>query len=145
MELDDALALARATRQSVLTTIRRNGRPQLSNVLHAVTDDGRLRISSTASRAKVANLRREPWAAVHVNGPSFFSYAVIEGEASVTPTAADPYDATVEDLVDLYRSLAGEHEDWDDYRRAMVEEGRVVVTITPARAYGVLPDALPGL
>ena len=144
MELDDAL-LARATRQSVLTTIRRNGRPQLSNVLHAVTDDGRLRISSTASRAKVANLRREPWAAVHVNGPSFFSYAVIEGEASVTPTAADRYDATVEELIDLYRSLAGEHEDWDDYRRAMVEEGRVVVTITPARAYGVLPDALPGL
>jgi len=82
---------------------------------------------------------------VHVNGPSFFSYAVIEGEASVTPTAADPYDATVEELVDLYRSLAGEHEDWDDYRRAMVAEGRVVVTITPARAYGVLPDALPGL
>ena len=145
MELDDALTLARATRQSVLTTIRRNGRPQLSNVLHAVADDGRIRISSTASRAKVANLRREPWAAMHVDGPSFFSYAVIEGEASVTATAADPHDATVEELVDLYRSLAGEHEDWDDYRRAMVDEGRVVVTITPARAYGVRPDTLPGL
>ena len=66
MELSDAIAFARTTRQSVLTTIRRNGRPQLSNVLHTVGDDGLIRISITADRAKYKNLAREPWAALHV-------------------------------------------------------------------------------
>ena len=90
MELDVALALARATHQSVLTTIRRDGRPQLSNVLHAVREDGVIRVSTTATRAKFHNLRREPWVAVHVDGESFFSYAVIEGVAEVSPVAASP-------------------------------------------------------
>jgi hypothetical protein len=53
--------------------------------------------------------------------------------------AATPDDATVEELVDLYRSLQGEHEDWDDYRVAMVAERRVVVRIRPNHAYGALP------
>lgn len=143
MEIDDALALARAGRESVLTTIRRNGRPQLSNVLHHVADDGTIRISTTAGRAKAKNVMREPWTALHVNGDSFFSYAVIEGQASVTDPARQPDDEVTDELVDLYRALAGEHEDWDAYRRAMVEERRVVLTIRPKRAYGMarLPAA----
>ena len=143
MELDVALTLARATRESVLTTIRRDGRPQLSNVLHAVRDDGVIRVSTTATRAKFHNLRREPWAAVHVNGDTFFSYAVIEGEAEVSPVAEAPDDATVDELVELYRSMVGEHEDWTAYRVAMVAEQRAVVRITPVRAYGMarLPRA----
>ena len=143
MELDVALTLARATRESVLTTIRRDGRPQLSNVLHAVRDDGVIRVSTTATRAKFHNLRREPWAAVHVNGDTFFSYAVIEGTAEVSPVAEAPDDATVDELVELYRSMAGEHEDWAAYRIAMVAEQRAVVRIAPVRAYGMarLPRA----
>jgi len=137
MELDVALALARATHQSVLTTIRRDGRPQLSNVLHAVREDGVIRVSTTATRAKFHNLRREPWVAVHVDGESFFSYAVIEGEAEVSPVAASPDDPVVDELVELYRLMAGEHEDWATYRVAMVEERRAVVRITPVRAYGL--------
>src|SRR5688572_10701484 len=137
MELDVALALARATHQSVLTTIRRDGRPQLSNVLHAVREDGVIRVSTTATRAKFHNLRREPWVAVHVDGESFFSYAVIEGEAEVSPVAAAPDDPVVDELVELYRLMAGEHEDWATYRVAMVEERRAVVRITPVRAYGL--------
>ncbi|MBO0844497.1 MAG: PPOX class F420-dependent oxidoreductase [Nocardioides sp.] len=138
MELADALAAARATHQSVLTTLRRGGRPQISNVLHAVGDDGVIRVSTTADRAKYHNLRRQPWAALKVDGESFWSYAVLEGDASLSDVATDPHDAAVEELVELYRSISGEHPDWDDYRRSMVADRRVVVRLTPTRAYGAL-------
>jgi PPOX class probable F420-dependent enzyme len=138
MELQDALAVARDHHQSTLTTIRGNGRPQLSNVLHAVGADGAIRISITTDRAKYANIQREPWVALHVNADSFWSYVVIEGDAALSAPATDPHDDTVDALVDLYRSLSGEHDDWEDYRRAMVDQHRVVLTITPTRAYGLL-------
>jgi PPOX class probable F420-dependent enzyme len=138
VELEQALAAARANHQSVLTTLRRDGKPQLSNVLHAVGDDGLIRISTTADRAKYANLVRTPWAALKVDGESFWSYAVIEGEVTTSEVAAAPDDAAVEELVELYRSLSGEHSDWDDYRRAMVADRRVVVRLRPTRAYGAL-------
>ena len=138
MELNDALEAARANRESVLVTIRRNGRPQLSNVLHAVDEDGLIRISTTADRAKFKNLQREPWAALHLNGKNHWSYAVIEGDVTLSDVAAEPDDAAVDELVELYRSLAGEHDDWDDYRAAMVSEQRAVVRIRPTRAYGAL-------
>jgi PPOX class probable F420-dependent enzyme len=138
MELDDAVAAARATHQSVLTTIRRDGRPQLSNVLHHVRDDGVIVVSTTAATAKYRNLRREPWAALKVDGSSFWSYAVVEAAASFSNVARDPHDDAVEELVAYFRAVSGEHSDWDDYRRAMVAEGRVVVRLTPTRAYGLL-------
>jgi len=138
MELDEALAAARATHQSVLTTLRKDGKPQLSNVLHTVDDDGLIRISTTADRAKYVNLRREPWAALKVDGESFWSYAVIEADVTFSEVAADPQDAAVEELVDYFRTINGEHSDWDDYRRAMVSDQRVVVRLTPTRAYGLL-------
>jgi PPOX class probable F420-dependent enzyme len=138
MELDEAVATARATHQSVLTTIRRDGKPQLSNVLHYVRDDGVIVVSTTASTAKYRNLRRQPWAALKVDGSSFWSYAVLEAEASFSDVAADPSDAAVEELVAYFRAVSGEHSDWDDYRRAMVADGRVAVRLTPTRAYGLL-------
>lgn len=138
MDLDQALGLARATNQSVLTTLRRNGLPQLSNVLHAVDHEGVIRISSTADRAKYANLSRRPWAALKVDGETFWSYAVLEGDAELSAVAAAPDDPTVEELVALYRSLSGEHSDWPDYRRAMVADRRVVIRLRPSRAYGLV-------
>ena len=138
MDLTDAVDFARTTRQSVLTTIRRNGRPQLSNVLHVVGDDGLIRISVTAERAKYKNLAREPWAALHVTREDFFAYAVVEAAVELSAVAAAPDDAAVGELVDHYRSLMGEHEDWDAYRRAMVTEHRAIVRLRPTRAYGMV-------
>jgi PPOX class probable F420-dependent enzyme len=138
MNLSAALDLARSTRQSVLTTIRANGRPQLSNVLHHVFDDGVIGVSITADRAKYKNLVREPWAALHVTRDDFFAYAVIEGAVDLTPVAARTDDATVEALVDYYRALMGEHENWTAYREAMVADRRVLVRLRPERAYGML-------
>ena len=138
MELSTAVEFARSKRQSVLITIRSNGRPQLSNVLHHVFDDGLIRISITADRAKYRNLSREPWAALHVTRDDFFAYAVLEGDVELTPVASRPDDATVHELVEYYRALQGDHEDWNAYRAAMVAERRVIVRIRPTRAYGML-------
>jgi PPOX class probable F420-dependent enzyme len=138
MELADALATARATHHSVLTTIRRDGKPQLSNVLHYVRDDDVIVVSTSATTAKYHNLRREPWAALKVDGRDVWSYAVLEARASFSAVAAEPDDAAVEELVDYYRAVTGEHSDWDEYRRAMVAEQRVAVRLTPSRAYGLL-------
>ncbi|MET9488154.1 PPOX class F420-dependent oxidoreductase [Nocardia sp. NPDC006630] len=138
MDIATAVEFARSHSKSVLTTIRKDGRPQLSNVLHWTGDDGIIRISITADRAKYFNLLREPWAALHVSSADFWSYAVLEGTAEVSPVAADPDDATVEELVSYYRTLTGEHPDWNDYRRAMVADRRAVVRIRPSHVYGLV-------
>lgn len=137
MDLPRAMDLAREVRRSVFVTMRRNARPQLSNVVHVVGNDGVIRISTTADRAKYRNVRREPWAALHVTREDFFAYAVIEGAVELSPVASEPGDATVEALVEYYRQAVGEHSDWDDYRRAMVAECRLVVSLSPERAYGM--------
>lgn len=114
MDLDTALDFARDHRQGILLTLKRNGRPQSSNIVYAVDDAGTVRISITADRAKYANLVRDPRASMHVNRDDFWAYVVLEGDAEVSPVAAAPDDATVDELVELYRSLQGEHDDWDD-------------------------------
>jgi PPOX class probable F420-dependent enzyme len=138
VELSDALDLAKSRRLSVLVTIRANTRPQLSNVGHLVSEDGLIRISITADRAKYKNLLREPWAALHVAREDFYAYAVIEADAELSPVASEPDDNTVEELVSIYREIAGEHENWDEYRNAMVSERRVIARLRPTRAYGMI-------
>lgn len=138
MELSEALDFMRARHHGVLTTIKRDGRPQLSNVTYVVGDDGRIRVSVTDARAKTKNVRRDPRASLHVAQSDFWAYAVVECDVELLPVAADPHDATVDALVDYYRSVMGEHGDWDDYRRAMVDEGRLLLLLTPVHAYGML-------
>jgi PPOX class probable F420-dependent enzyme len=121
--------------RGTLSTIKRDGHPQLSNVLYVLTDDI-IRISTTAKTAKIANMRRDPRVSLLV-APEFWSFVVAEGRAELSPVAQDPHDATVEELVDVYRGASGsEHPDWDEYRRAMVDEGRLVVRIPVDRVYG---------
>jgi PPOX class probable F420-dependent enzyme len=138
VDLSDATDFARAHRRSVLTTIRRNGLPQLSNVGHYVSDDDVVRISITADRAKYHNLVRRPWAALHVTRDDFLGYVVLEGGVELSPVAVRPDDDAVGELITYYRAMAGEHEDWDAYRAAMVAERRAVVRLIPDRAYGML-------
>jgi PPOX class probable F420-dependent enzyme len=139
MELSKALEFVAQQRQGVLTTLRRDGRPQLSNIIYGF-DGTTIRISVTAVRAKSKNLRRDPRASLYVCGDNFWAYAIVEGAAELSPVATDPADATVDELVALYRSLSGEHPDWDEYRDAMVNDHRLVVRLAPTYAYGMLPD-----
>jgi PPOX class probable F420-dependent enzyme len=132
------LSVVAGHRWGVLATIKRDGRPQLSNVGYA-WDDGLIRVSVTADRAKTRNLQRDPRVGLHVASRDFWTWAVVEGIAELSPVAADPHDATVEELISYYRATAGEHPDWDDYRRAMVAERRLVVRFRPEHAYGQIP------
>jgi len=137
MDLDQALTVASARNQGVLVTIRRDGRPQLSNIGYSMRTDGSARISVTEDRAKTKNLRRDPRAQLYVGGDSFWQYLVLDGVAQLSSTAAEPHDETVDELVDLYRTIRGEeHPDWDEYRAAMVEERRIVIRFRPTSAYG---------
>ncbi|MFI6831258.1 MULTISPECIES: PPOX class F420-dependent oxidoreductase [unclassified Kribbella] len=120
----------------VLVTLKRDGRPQLSNVTY-VFDGERIRVSLTDGRAKTKNLRRDPRASLYVDGPGGRSYVVLEGKAELSAVAADPHDAVVEDLVDYYRTASGEHPDWDDYRRAMIGEKRLMFSMVVDHAYGM--------
>ncbi len=138
MELADGLDYVRSHRNGVLTTIKRDGRPQLSNIVYTVDDDGAVVISLTESRAKTRNLRRDPRASLHVTASDFWSYCVLEGDVTLSPVTTDPNDATADALVAYYRALVGEHDDWEDYRRTMVTDGRLIATLVPTRAYGML-------
>lgn len=135
---DALLGLLSEGHAGVLVTLRRDGRPQLSNVSHAYYPDERvIRISVTDDRAKTRNLRRDPRASYHVTSEDRWAYTVAEGTAELTPVAADPHDDTVEELIRLYRDVLGEHPDWDDYRAAMVRDRRLVVRLHVERAYGI--------
>ena len=138
MELSAAVDYARAHHRGVLVTLKRDGRPQLSNITYHLGDDGIVRISVTDGRAKTTNIRRDTRVALYVSQEDFWAYVVVEGDAELSPVASAPDDATVEELVEYYRSLAGEHPDWDDYRRVMVSDRRLIVRLRPTRAYGML-------
>jgi PPOX class probable F420-dependent enzyme len=103
-------------------------------VLHAVFDDGTIRISTTADRAKARNLAREPWAALHVTRADFGGYVVIEADVELKPVAADPNDATVDLLVEHYRALRAEQDDWPAFRARQVADRRLLVLLRPTRA-----------
>jgi PPOX class probable F420-dependent enzyme len=139
MDLSTALQFARTTTKSVLTTIRADGRPQLSNVLHVVGDDGVIRVSITTTRAKYANLRRTPWAALHVTSDDFWAYAVLEGDVELSPVVADPNGVDADEHVAHYTALVGEHADWDEYRASLVAEKRSFAKLSPTYVYGMLP------
>lgn len=131
MASDDRLDRLANGHAGVLVTLKRDGRPQLSNVSYTYAD-GVIRVSITDDRAKTRNLRRDPRASFYVS-PNFGEYLVAEGDAELSPTAADPHDATVDELVDIYRSIAGEHPDWDEFRAAMVADKRVALRIKVSR------------
>jgi PPOX class probable F420-dependent enzyme len=126
-------------RQGVLVTLRKDGWPQLSNVNYAwYAGEQTVKISTTDDRAKTSNMRRDPRVSFHVTSGDFWSYVVVDGHADLSAVAQDPYDAAVEELIDLYRAVQGEHPDWDDYRAAMVRDRRLVVRLRAERAYGMV-------
>jgi PPOX class probable F420-dependent enzyme len=140
-ELDaDLLGLAGGRNLGALAALKRDGRPQLSMVNYAFDPSTRTaRVSVVDGRAKVANLLRDPRASLLVTSSDGWSYAVLEGEARFSPVAAAEDDPTVEELVELYRSIRGEdHPDWDDYRRAMVTDHRRILRLQVTRVYGLI-------
>jgi PPOX class probable F420-dependent enzyme len=130
MDIARAQQFLRDHHNAVLMTWRRDGRPQMSPVTVGLDGAGRAIFSSQETTYKVRNLRRDPRAALCVFVKAFLGpWIQVEGTAEIVslPEAMEP-------LVDYYRRLAGEHPDWDDYRRAMIADRRALVRITIERA-----------
>lgn len=130
MDLDEARAYVRANSHAVLSTVRRDGTPQMSPVAAAIDEQGRVVVSSRETAYKTRNLRRDPRAWLCVFPDRFYGrWVQLAGTVDVLslPEALEP-------LVAYYRAVAGEHEDWDDYRRAMVAEQRCLLRVSLLRA-----------
>ena len=133
----DPHELLAEARLGVLATIKASGIPQLSPVTPFYDRNaGVIYVSMTEGRAKTVNLRRDPRAALEVTRPDGWAWATAEGPVTLTGPGTDPHGPEVEALVDYYRSAAGEHPDWDEYRSVMVSDRRVLMRLTVERAYG---------
>ncbi len=130
MKPDEARQFIAAQHRAVLATRRSDGQPQLSPVLCAVDEAGRVIISTREAAIKTKNVRRYPYASLCVVSDGFFGpWVQVEGAAEVISLP----DA-MELLIDYYRRTAGEHPDWPDYRAAMERERRVIVRVSIDRA-----------
>jgi len=139
VDLDGLLGFVRPRHQMVLMTTRADGRPQASPVTAGVDEQGRIVISTYPERAKSANARRDPRVSVLVLSDDFGgAWVQVDGDCEVI----DP-PASVEPLVDYYRCIAGEHPDWEEYRRAMVEQDKSLLRITPTRWGPVATGGFP--
>lgn len=130
MDVATALDFVREHHRGVLATVRRDGRPQMSPIAASVDADGLVAISSRETAIKVKNLRRDPRASLCAFNDGFFGdWVQLDGTAEILslPDAMEP-------LVEYYRSLSGEHPDWDDYRAAMERDQRLLIRIRVERA-----------
>ncbi len=115
---------------AVLATVRRDGRPQLSPVVCALDEEGRVVISTRETAMKTHNARRDPRVSLCVMSDGFFGqWAQVDGRAEIVPLPE-----AMDGLVSLYRTVAGEHPDWDDFRAAMQQERRVLLRVAVERA-----------
>jgi PPOX class probable F420-dependent enzyme len=129
MELDKAREFARGNHRAVMHTYRRDGRPQLSPVTIGINPAGRLIVSTRETSIKAKNLTRDPRVSLCLMNNGFYGeWLQVDGTAHLVhlPEALEP-------LVEYYRSIAGEHPDWADYRAAMVRDQRVLVEIEISR------------
>lgn len=139
MEIERALAFAADHSRGVLITLKKDGRPQASNIVYA-TFDGAVNVSVTETRSKTANLRRDPRASLHVTSKDFGRWVVLEGTARLSETTKDPTDPAAALLRRTYETAAGQpHPDWEDFDRAMIADRRLVITLDVEHAYGQLP------
>jgi PPOX class probable F420-dependent enzyme len=130
VDLDEARAFLRDHHRGVLATRRKDGGPQLSPVLVGLDGEGRATVSTREPAFKTLNARRQPHVWLCVFNDGFFGdWIQLEGTAEVLslPEAMEP-------LVEYYRSISGEHPDWDDYRRAMERDRRVLLRVDLTRA-----------
>ncbi|MBW8806587.1 MAG: PPOX class F420-dependent oxidoreductase [Catenulisporales bacterium] len=139
VDLAALLDFVRPRHHALLITRRADGSPQASPLTCGVDDSGRLVISTYPERAKTANARRDPSVSVVVlsdewNGP----WVQIDGDAEVLDLPE-----SVEPLVEYYRNISGEHPDWEEYREAMVKQGKSIIRITPRRWGPVATGGFP--
>jgi PPOX class probable F420-dependent enzyme len=135
----ELLDFIRPRHKMVLTTFRADSSLQSSPVTGGIDGQGRVVIASYPRRAKSVNVRRDPRASVVVLSDEFGgAYVQLDGDAEVIDVPE-----AVELLVDYYRVIAGEHPDWQDYRRAMLDQGKCLIRVTPRRWGPVATGGFP--
>ena len=131
MNVQDARDFVARNHRGVLATIKRDGRPQLSNVAYALDQDGRIKVSVTRDRAKTRNLQRDPRASLAIQSDNWYQYLVVEATAELQDGASTPAD-----LRRIYEMIAGKpHPDWAEFDEAMRREARLVLALTIERMY----------
>ncbi|MEV5953376.1 TIGR03618 family F420-dependent PPOX class oxidoreductase [Streptomyces sp. NPDC051987] len=138
---DEALSDLLGTQQfGTLATVKRSGRPHMTTMLYSWDADARtVRFSTTADRIKVAHLRHNPHAALHVQGGDVWSFAVAEGEAEVSAITAVPGDAVGRELLGMIPPAAKPEQE-DAFLEQLVAERRVVIRLKVDRLYGTALD-----
>jgi PPOX class probable F420-dependent enzyme len=136
---DELLDFVRPRHRALLLTRRSDGTPQASPLACGVDDSGRIVVSTYPERAKARNAKRDPRVSVVVlsdewNGP----WVQIDGTAEVLDIPE-----SVEPLVEYFRNISGEHPDWDEYREAMVKQGKSIIRVTPERWGPVATGGFP--
>ncbi len=130
--LDELLDFVRPRHRMVLLTRRSDGTPQASPVSGGVDDSGRIVIATYPQRAKTKNARKRPEVSVVVLSDEWDdAWVQVDGECEVLD--ATDGDEALDAFVEYFRTIAGEHSDWDEYRAAMVEQGKSLLRITPTR------------
>jgi PPOX class probable F420-dependent enzyme len=126
---DELLDFIKIRHHAIVMTTRADGRPQASPVTCGVDEEGRIVIATYPERAKIVNARRDPRVSVLFLSDDFGGeWVQVDGAAEVLDVPE-----AVEALVDYYRSIAGEHPNWDEYREAMIEQGKSLLRVTPER------------
>ena len=139
VDRDELLEFVRPRHRLVLLTTRHDGRPQASPVTGGVDEQGRIVVSTYPERAKTHNARRDPRVSVVVLSDEFDGpWVQVDGECEVIDSPE-----SVEPLVDYYRAVAGEHPDWDEYRRAMLTQGKSLLRVTPTHWSPVATGGFP--
>ncbi len=139
MDLATAYSFLSQQSHGVLMTIKRDGRPQASNISYHYAD-GVARISVTASRAKTKNLQRDPRASLYVTSNDFWRFAVAEGTAELSNVTTSAGDAAGQELLEVYNAISTDpHPDPAEFFEAMVKDERLVIRLAVERAYGQLP------
>ncbi len=146
VDLDRLLEFVRPRHRMVLITRRATGEPQVSPVTGGVDDSGRIVISTYPGRAKTHNARRRPEVSVLVLSDEWDdAWVQIDGTCEVLDVVTDsgPSDDALDAFVEYFRNIAGEHSDWDEYRRAMVDQGKSLLRVTPRRWGPVATGGFP--
>ena len=140
VDLEGLLEFVRPRHHMLLMTTRSSdGRPQASPVTGGVDDAGHIVVTSYPERAKVRNARRDPRCSVLVLSDDFGgAWVQVDGDAEVVDATDD-----VEPFVEYFRNISGEHPDWDEYRQAMVEQGKSLLRITPTRWSPIATGGFP--
>ena len=135
---EELLDFISSRHHAIVITTRADGTPQASPVTCGV-DDGKIVVATYPERAKTRNARRNPQVTVLVLSDDFGGpWVQVDGTAEVlnVPEAIEP-------LVGYFRAISGEHSDWDEYRQAMVRQGKSLLRITPERWGPVATGGFP--